>query len=114
MTPQQGSTDPGDGTIHSTAASTFRSRGSWLTAAMSLQLHNYRTEHWVIVKGTARVTLDEKTMLLKEDQSILIRCGEKHQVENAGMNLLEIIEVQVGSYLAEDNIIQLEDRFGRV
>lgn len=80
---------------------------------LSLQLHNHRTEHWVIVKGRARVTLGEETTILTEDQSILIPCGEKHGVENTGRGLLEIIEVQVGSYLAEDDIIQFEDRYGR-
>ncbi len=81
---------------------------------LSLQLHNHRTEHWVIVKGTARATLGDKTMILTEDQSILIPCGEKHRLENIGRGFLEIIEVQVGPYLAEDDIVRLEDRYGRV
>ena len=80
---------------------------------LSLQLHRHRSEHWIIVQGTARVTLGEETMFLTENQSVFIPIGEKHRVENPGHVSLEIIEVQSGSYLGEDDIVRLEDHYGR-
>lgn len=80
---------------------------------LSLQLHRHRSEHWIIAQGTARVTVGEETMVLTENQSIFIPIGEKHRVENSGGVSLEIIEVQSGSYLGEDDIVRLEDQYGR-
>ncbi|MBN4053038.1 cupin domain-containing protein, partial [Gammaproteobacteria bacterium AH-315-K14] len=70
-------------------------------------------EHWIVVKGTARVTCGEKEFLLSENQSTFIPIGEKHRLENPGSLPLEIIEVQSGSYLGEDDIVRFEDRYGR-
>jgi mannose-1-phosphate guanylyltransferase / mannose-6-phosphate isomerase len=82
-------------------------------AQLSLQLHHYRAEHWIVVSGTARITLGEKVFLLEENQSTYIPIGEKHRVENPGTSPLHIIEVQSGSYLGEDDIVRFEDRYGR-
>ena len=82
-------------------------------AALSLQVHFHRAEHWVVVKGTARVTRGEETCLLTENQSTYIPLGVKHRLENPGKVPLEIIEVQSGSYLGEDDIVRLEDTYGR-
>ncbi len=82
-------------------------------ASLSLQKHHHRAEHWIVVKGTARVTCGEKSMILSENQSTYIPLGETHRLENPGKILLEIIEVQSGSYLGEDDIIRFEDNYGR-
>jgi len=82
-------------------------------AALSLQMHHHRAEHWVVVKGTARVTCGDNEFLLSENQSTYIPIGEKHRLENPGTMPLEIIEVQSGSYLGEDDIVRFEDRYGR-
>jgi len=82
-------------------------------AKLSVQLHHHRAEHWVVVSGTAHVTLDEKKHLLTENQSIYLPVGSIHSLENPGKIPLELIEVQVGSYLGEDDIVRLEDRYGR-
>ncbi|NTV05077.1 MAG: mannose-1-phosphate guanylyltransferase/mannose-6-phosphate isomerase [Chlorobiaceae bacterium] len=82
-------------------------------AALSLQKHLYRAEHWVVVKGTARVTVGDKIITLSEDQSTYIPVGEFHRLENTEKTPLELIEVQSGSYLGEDDIIRVEDRYGR-
>ena len=82
-------------------------------AGLSLQKHHHRAEHWVVVKGTAKVTCGEKTLLLSENQSTYIPLGEVHRLENPGQIPLEIIEVQLGSYLGEDDIVRLEDVYGR-
>jgi mannose-1-phosphate guanylyltransferase/mannose-6-phosphate isomerase len=82
-------------------------------AALSLQKHHYRAEHWVVVKGTALVTVGEKIMTLCEDQSTYIPVGELHRLENTGETPLELIEVQSGSYLGEDDIVRFDDRYGR-
>ncbi len=82
-------------------------------AILSLQLHRHRSEHWVIVAGTAKVTCGDKTIILNENESVFIPVGEKHRVENPGQVALEIIEVQSGSYLGEDDIVRLEDQYGR-
>jgi len=82
-------------------------------AILSLQLHRHRSEHWVVVQGTAKVTCGDKTIILNENESVFIPLGEKHRVENPGQVALEIIEVQSGSYLGEDDIVRLEDQYGR-
>ena len=82
-------------------------------ATLSLQLHHHRAEHWVVVAGTARITRGEEQFLLEENQSTYIPVGVKHRIENPGMIPLEIIEVQSGSYLGEDDIVRFEDRYGR-
>lgn len=82
-------------------------------AELSLQLHHHRAEHWVVVSGTARVTVDERTFLLKEDESTYIPLGMKHRLENPGRMQLTIIEIQTGSYLKEDDIVRFVDSYGR-
>lgn len=82
-------------------------------AALSLQIHYHRAEHWIVVKGTARVTRGEQTYLLAENQSTYIPLGVKHRLANPGKVPLEIIEVQSGAYLGEDDILRVEDRYGR-
>ncbi len=82
-------------------------------ASLSLQKHHHRAEHWIVVKGTAKVTCGEKVMILSENQSTYIPLGEVHRLENPGKIPLEIIEVQSGSYLGEDDIIRFEDEYGR-
>ena len=76
-------------------------------------MHHHRAEHWVVVSGTARITRGEEEFLLEENQSTYIPIGVKHRIENPGMIPLEIIEVQSGSYLGEDDIVRFEDRYGR-
>ncbi len=82
-------------------------------AALSLQMHHHRAEHWVVVKGTAKVTAGEQQLLLTENQSTYIPIGVKHRLENPGTIPLELIEVQSGSYLGEDDIVRFEDVYGR-
>ena len=82
-------------------------------ASLSLQKHHHRAEHWVVVKGTAEVLCDDQTMLLSENQSTYIPLGAVHRLSNPGSIPLEMIEVQSGSYLEEDDIIRLEDNYGR-
>lgn len=80
---------------------------------LSVQMHHHRAEHWIVVSGTARVTLEGQDHLLTENQSIYLPVGAVHALENPGKIPLELIEVQVGSYLGEDDIVRLEDRYGR-
>lgn len=80
---------------------------------LSLQKHHHRAEHWVVVKGTARVQRDAESLLLSENQSVYLPLGCIHRLENPGMIPLVLIEVQVGSYLGEDDIVRLEDNYGR-
>jgi mannose-1-phosphate guanylyltransferase/mannose-6-phosphate isomerase len=80
---------------------------------LSLQMHHHRAEHWVVVRGTARVTCGDRVMLLTEDQSTYIPVGEKHRLENPGQIPLELIEIQSGSYLGEDDIVRFDDAYGR-
>lgn len=80
---------------------------------LSLQMHHHRAEHWVVVAGVAKVTNDEKTYLVEEDQSTYIPLGHIHSLENPGDNPLEMIEVQTGSHLSEDDIIRYQDSYGR-
>jgi len=82
-------------------------------AKLSVQKHHHRAEHWVVVSGTAKVTNGEKTFLLKENESTYIPIGTVHALENPGETPLEVIEIQTGSYLGEDDIVRLEDIYGR-
>lgn len=81
--------------------------------ALSLQSHFHRSEHWVVVKGTGRVTIDETVKLLSEDQSVYVPLGSIHRLENPGNLPLVLIEVQTGSYVGEDDIIRYEDNYKR-
>ena len=83
-------------------------------AKLSLQKHRFRSEHWIVVSGVARATNGEDTFLMKENESTYIPAGVVHSLENPSDEILEIVEVQTGSYLGEDDIIRLEDRYGRV
>ncbi|MBI3773902.1 MAG: mannose-1-phosphate guanylyltransferase/mannose-6-phosphate isomerase [Gammaproteobacteria bacterium] len=82
-------------------------------AALSLQMHHHRAEHWIVVKGTAKVTRGDEILLVSENQSTYIPVGMKHRLENPGTIPLELIEVQSGSYLGEDDIVRFEDVYGR-
>jgi len=82
-------------------------------ASLSLQLHHHRAEHWVVVRGTARITRDGEIMVLNEDESAYIPIGMKHRLENPGHEALEVIEVQTGDYLGEDDIVRFDDAYGR-
>ncbi|MEZ5545308.1 MAG: mannose-1-phosphate guanylyltransferase/mannose-6-phosphate isomerase [Lysobacteraceae bacterium] len=82
-------------------------------AALSLQMHHHRAEHWIVVSGTGRITRGDETILLGENQSTYIPLGVKHRLENPGRVSLELIEVQSGSYLGEDDIVRFEDVYGR-
>jgi mannose-1-phosphate guanylyltransferase/mannose-6-phosphate isomerase len=82
-------------------------------ASLSLQKHYHRAEHWIVVKGTAEITCGDKVVILTENQSTYIPLGEVHRLSNPGTIPLEIIEVQSGSYLGEDDIVRFEDRYGR-
>lgn len=80
---------------------------------LSLQKHHHRSEHWVVVKGTAEVTVGDVVRILRENESIYVPVGETHRLANPGKIMLELIEVQTGSYLGEDDIVRLMDEFGR-
>lgn len=82
-------------------------------AKLSLQKHNHRSEHWVIVKGTALITRGDEQFILEENQSVYIPSGTTHRLENAGEKQMELIEVQTGSYLTEDDIVRMDDIYGR-
>ncbi|MFC3149144.1 mannose-1-phosphate guanylyltransferase/mannose-6-phosphate isomerase [Piscinibacterium candidicorallinum] len=82
-------------------------------ASLSLQMHHHRAEHWIVVSGTAEVTVGDKKIMLTENQSTYIPLGEVHRLANPGKLPLEIIEVQSGSYLGEDDIVRFEDHYGR-
>jgi mannose-6-phosphate isomerase-like protein (cupin superfamily) len=79
----------------------------------SVQIHYHRAEHWVVVTGTAKVLIGDKTQLVHENESIYIPAGTAHSVENPGKIDLHLIEVQSGSYLGEDDIVRLKDIYGR-
>mgnify|MGYP000035300521 CR=1 FL=1 len=83
-------------------------------AKLSLQKHHHRAEHWIVVKGTALVTKSGENFLLTENESTYIPLGTVHCLENAGVIPLEMVEVQSGSYLGEDDIIRFDDDYGRV
>ena len=82
-------------------------------AALSLQSHFHRSEHWIVVEGTARVTIDEDVRLVTENQSVYLPLGCVHRMENPGKVPMVLIEVQTGSYLGEDDIIRYEDVYAR-
>ena len=82
-------------------------------ASLSLQIHAKRAEHWVVVKGTAEVTCGDQVITLKENESTFIPLGEKHRLSNPSTDILEIIEVQSGAYLGEDDIVRIDDGYGR-
>jgi mannose-1-phosphate guanylyltransferase/mannose-6-phosphate isomerase len=82
-------------------------------ACLSLQMHAKRAEHWVVVKGVAEVTCGDKLIILKENESTFIPLGEKHRLSNPSKEPLEIIEVQSGEYLGEDDIVRIDDGYGR-
>lgn len=83
-------------------------------AKLSVQMHHHRAEHWVVVSGTARVTVDDQTFLVTENESTYIPVGKVHSLENPGKIPLELIEVQSGSYLGEDDIVRFQDKYGRI
>ena len=76
-------------------------------------MHHHRAEHWIVVSGTAEVTIGDKTFLLSENESTYIPVGVIHSLKNPGETPLKLIEVQSGSYLGEDDIVRIEDRYGR-
>jgi mannose-1-phosphate guanylyltransferase/mannose-6-phosphate isomerase len=82
-------------------------------ASLSLQMHHHRAEHWIVVKGTAEITNGDKVLILTENQSTYIPQGQTHRLANPGKTPLEIIEVQSGNYLGEDDIVSFEDTYGR-
>jgi len=82
-------------------------------ASLSLQMHHHRAEHWIVVRGTARIQRGEEVILLTENQSTYIPVGRKHRLENPGLIPLELVEVQSGSYLGEDDIVRFDDDYGR-
>lgn len=81
---------------------------------LSVQMHHHRAEHWIVVSGSANVTIDDNTKLVTENESVYIRIGAVHALENPGKIPLELIEVQSGAYLGEDDIVRFSDRYGRV
>ena len=81
---------------------------------LSVQMHHHRAEHWIVVSGSANVTIDEQTQLVTENESVYIPIGAVHSLENPGKIPLELIEVQSGAYLGEDDIVRFSDRYGRV
>jgi mannose-1-phosphate guanylyltransferase/mannose-6-phosphate isomerase len=82
-------------------------------ASLSLQMHHHRAEHWIVVKGTAEITNGDQVITLNENQSTYIPQGQTHRLANPGDTPLEIIEVQSGNYLGEDDIVRFEDAYGR-
>jgi len=83
-------------------------------AKLSLQMHYHRAEHWIVVQGTAKVTRDDEVVLVRENESIYLPLGAVHRLENPGKTMLEVIEVQTGGYLGEDDIVRFDDTYGRV
>jgi mannose-6-phosphate isomerase-like protein (cupin superfamily) len=81
---------------------------------LSYQKHSKRSEHWVMIQGTGRITLDDEDIVLKPGQAIDVPVGTAHRIENIGEVMLAFIEVQLGAYLGEDDIVRLQDDFGRV
>ena len=83
-------------------------------ASLSLQMHHHRSEHWVVVSGTAKVINGEREILVQRNESTYIPAGTAHRLTNPGVVDCIMIEVQTGDYLGEDDIVRLEDRYGRV
>ncbi len=82
--------------------------------SLSLQMHYHRSEHWVVVRGTAKVVLDDREFLLNTNESTFIPAGHRHRLANPGIMNLVMIEVQSGDYVGEDDIVRFEDTYGRV
>ena len=82
-------------------------------AKLSLQMHHHRSEHWIVVKGTAEIEINNEKSILTENESTYIPLGSKHRLLNPGKIPLEIIEVQSGAYVGEDDIVRFEDLYGR-
>lgn len=82
--------------------------------SLSLQMHYHRSEHWTVIHGTGQLTLDDKTVIFRENESTYIPIGTRHRLSNPGKIPLEIIEVQNGKYLGEDDIVRFDDKYGRV
>jgi mannose-1-phosphate guanylyltransferase len=83
-------------------------------AKLSVQMHHHRAEHWVVVSGTAKVSIDNVERFICENESVYIPIGAVHSLENPGKIPIELIEVQSGAYLGEDDIVRFDDRYGRV
>ena len=81
---------------------------------LSLQMHYHRSEHWVVVRGSAEVTVGDQVSILQENESTYIPAGTKHRLANPGKVPLELVEVQCGPYLGEDDIVRFDDQYGRV
>ncbi len=81
---------------------------------LSLQMHYHRSEHWIVIGGTAKVTIGGTESMVHENEGVFVAQTTKHRIENPGRLPLEIIEVQNGSYLGEDDIVRFEDKYGRV
>ena len=82
-------------------------------SSLSLQLHNHRAEHWTVVKGTAKIQIDNEFLTLAENQSTFIPLGSKHRLSNPSSETLVLIEIQSGKYLGEDDIVRFDDLYGR-
>ena len=82
-------------------------------AGLSLQSHKHRSEHWIVVEGTAKVTINDEVKLVSEGQSVYVPLGSKHRMENPGESSMVLIEVQIGTYLGEDDIIRYDDVYAR-
>ena len=82
-------------------------------ASLSLQMHHHRSEHWVVISGTAKVLNHDRELILKDNESTYILAGNKHRLENVGAEQLTMIEVQTGNYLGEDDIVRFDDVYGR-
>ncbi len=82
--------------------------------SLSLQMHHHRAEHWTVIKGKAVVTCDDNELILGANESTFIPLGSKHRLANPFKEVVEIIEVQVGEYLGEDDIVRFEDKYGRI
>jgi len=82
-------------------------------ASLSLQMHHHRSEHWIVVSGMAKVVNGEREMVVNTNESTYIPAGHKHRLENPGVLDLVMIEVQVGDYVGEDDIVRFEDNYGR-
>jgi len=81
---------------------------------ISLQFHKHRSEHWVIIKGLLKITVDNIIKNYNKNETIYIPCFSKHRIENYGIDIAEIIEIQQGKYLEEDDIVRIEDIYGRI
>ena len=81
---------------------------------LSLQMHHHRSEHWIVVSGTAKAEIEDKVVNLSENQSTYIPLGSRHRLSNPGKIPLNLIEVQSGKYLGEDDIVRFEDKYGRI